>query len=755
MLRSMLWVPLFVLSGCLIPDSLILKIIDRDEDGEFDDRYVGDLGIGTDCDDSDPAVGSDAPETCGDNTDNDCDGLVDEDSPEAPIWFLDHDRDGHGDAAHPKVACNKPPEHEPDATDCDDNQPQAHPGAQERCNGFDDDCDGDIDESGDPITWYADQDGDGHGDPAAARVSCARPSEHVQSATDCNDEADWIHPGATDARYDGVDADCAGGDDFDHDGDGARHPSAWAGAPPWDAVVDCDDDNNRIYPAAPELWYDGVDQDCDPSTEWDRDADGVTVTGAPEGSADDCDDTRADVGRPGAWYADGDGDGFGANQVPVFSCLPLPGHVRQPGDCNDNDGLISPVRNETCDQIDNNCNGVIDDGVGGLFWPDVDNDGYGDINGPALQACARPPGYSANGDDCDDSTNQRRPGFSEQCDYLDNDCDDLVDEGVLSTFYPDSDDDGFGDANGPSVTGCEPPDPSWTTDRTDCDDDEPEVSPAAEEECDGVDNDCVGGVDDGVDFLFYIDSDGDGVGRNPGANAVERACELRDGLSLITGDCDDTNPLIYGGANEEEFASRAAMIAANHDPDDWMCDGIDNDCDDGTPADPPGGCGAVARFDWGGSQYMLRNNSTFNATDAEEWCEERGYHPWHLRADDRTEHAEVMAAFNLPLGARVHLGARTWCPGMPTVRTCYPNGGLSVTCFVPAHRLYWYDPVEATCVPAWSDFPSLSLDYATTFDYRRSMHAIYSVPYYVDAAVQRHIEGAGIICELEVPWTGP
>ncbi|MCP4805158.1 MAG: hypothetical protein GY913_04565 [Proteobacteria bacterium] len=69
--------------------------------------------------------------------------------------------------------------------DCDDTDPDVHPGAQEICNGLDDDCD-DTDAI-DQGRWYADQDGDFHGAPDAATTACDRPADAVRSGDDCDD----------------------------------------------------------------------------------------------------------------------------------------------------------------------------------------------------------------------------------------------------------------------------------------------------------------------------------------------------------------------------------------------------------------------------------------------------------------------------------------------------------------------------------------------------------------------------------------
>lgn len=129
--------------------------------------------------------------------------------------------------------------------DCDDSDPQIHPGAADAdYDGFDSDCAGDSD---------FDADGDGH-------------DSAEYGGEDCDDTDDDIHPGATDAPYDEVDADCAGDSDFDADRDG--YDSAWHGGD------DCNDNDPASWPGAYDRPDDGIDQDCDGT---DRHFDGVAL----------------------------------------------------------------------------------------------------------------------------------------------------------------------------------------------------------------------------------------------------------------------------------------------------------------------------------------------------------------------------------------------------------------------------------------------------------------------------------------------
>ncbi len=139
--------------------------------------------------------------------------------------------------------------------DCDNRDYAIHPGAEEICDGLDNDCDGDIDEGfEDSRPWYADADGDGYGDAMVRARHCDPPHGYVEDHSDCDDDDPTIHPGADDAWYDGVDSDCDGGDDLDADGDG----HAWEGA----GGDDCDDEDDEVFPGALD-WRDERDQDCD------------------------------------------------------------------------------------------------------------------------------------------------------------------------------------------------------------------------------------------------------------------------------------------------------------------------------------------------------------------------------------------------------------------------------------------------------------------------------------------------------------
>lgn len=191
--------------------------------------------------------------------------------------------------------------------DCDDAAAAVSPDVVEICDGSDNNCDGEIDESSaaDATNWYADTDADGFGDAAAPVVSCAAPEGYVANAVDCDDD-DPARGGPVDeVPYDGVDQDCDGGDLRDVDGDG--HDATGVGGD------DCDDARADVNPTAADSSADGVDQDCDghdgPSDTGIADTD--SDTGAPPAVEPDSSDPGdepsdcacANSGRKGAAWA--------------------------------------------------------------------------------------------------------------------------------------------------------------------------------------------------------------------------------------------------------------------------------------------------------------------------------------------------------------------------------------------------------------------------------------------------------------------
>jgi hypothetical protein len=168
------------------------------------------------------------------------------------------------------------------------------------------------------------------------------------------------------------------------------------------------------------------------------------------------------------WYPDNDGDGYGDSAgAPIEQCEQPDGYVIDNTDCDDADPAVNPGAVEVCDGIDNNCDGNIDEGVLPTWYRDNDGDGYGDP-GSSLEQCDQPAGYVIDNTDCNDADPAVNPGAVEVCDGIDNNCDGNIDEGVLPTWYRDSDGDGYGDP-GSSLEQCDQP-AGYVIDNTDCND---------------------------------------------------------------------------------------------------------------------------------------------------------------------------------------------------------------------------------------------------------------------------------------------
>ncbi len=426
----------------------------------------------------------------------------------------------------------------PAEQDCDDTNAEIYPGADESCDGADNDCDGVIDEDDavDVVTFYADGDGDGFGDNETSVMACEAPVGFSATGGDCDDADPAFHPGAGES-------DCTDPADYNCDGS-----VGWADADAdgFAACEDCDDADVDVNDNATEI-CDTIDNDCD-------------------GLVDSYDPSVTDAST---WYGDADGDGYGGSQFQTAACVAPAGYVASSDDCDDLDATSHPGGTEVCDLADNNCDGVVDEGVEFTWYADGDGDGYGDA-ATTTDACTQPPGYSANGDDCDDNSASTSPAGLEVCDGADNNCDGVVDEaGALggSTWYVDADGDGWGVTTG-SVVSCSAPSGYAAVDG-DCNDDPAaggadQYPGATETWYDGIDQDCDG---------FDDDQDEDGA-------LLADDCDDLDAASTIVsedGDCDG----ILTAADCDDADATSTAIA-----DDADCDGILTaaDCDDGDAA---------------------------------------------------------------------------------------------------------------------------------------------------------------------------
>lgn len=318
----------------------------------------------------------------------------------------------------------------------------------------------------------------------------------------------------------------------------------------YDICEDCDDNNPNVNPGVAEINCNNIDDNCDGNI------DEGSVWGCTDAAAcnynpaANCDD--ASCTYPTLWYADTDGDGLGNPGAPLWACEQPEGYVVDSSDCDDNNGLVNPgVAEDPCNGIDDNCNGIVDEGqeygctdpvacnfdpeatcddgtcnFPTLWYDDDDGDGFGDPNA-YVWALDAPAGFVTDNSDCDDSNAGVFPGNAEvPCNGLDDNCDGTVDEG--------------------SAAGC--------TDTAACN------------------YDAAATCDDGSCMLpapWYFDHDTDGYGS---LSVVYFGCTPPPGTIAVSGDCNDLNPAVNPGTNEVG------------------CNGIDDNCNGLTDEAGEQGC---------------------------------------------------------------------------------------------------------------------------------------------------------------------
>jgi len=431
----------------------------------------------------------------------------------------------------------------------------SYPGADELCDGFDNDCDGTIDEESIDI-FYADLDYDGYVDASSITQACPPPPGYLREYRalfgECNDNDPNIHPGVPEL-CDGIDNNCDGnidenltqscGSDVGECQSGTQTCSAGS----WGTCV------GEIGPS-PEV-CDNLDNNCD---------------------------GNIDEGLPlNDYYLDGDGDTYGDPNNTIQACAVPPGYVSDNTDCDDSNDQVNPGKAEVCDNLDNNCDGNIDENLTQSCGSDVgecqsgtqtcsagswgtcvgeigpspeicdnlDNNCDGNIDEGLTQSCGSDVG------ECQSGTQTCSAGSwgscvgeigpsPEICDNLDNNCDGNIDEGLTQSCGSD-----VGECQSGTQT-CSAG--SWGT----C---VGEIGPSPEI-CDDLDNNCDGNIDEGLPLNdYYLDGDGDTYG-DPN-NSIQYCGSAPGGYVSDNTDCNDSNPNINPAACD---------IKRN---------GIDEDCD--------------------------------------------------------------------------------------------------------------------------------------------------------------------------------
>ncbi len=493
---------------------------------------------------------------------------------------------------------------------CDGDEPEA-----EQCDGLDNDCDGEVDET------FQDTDGDGVAD-------CLENDKDGDGVADGMDNCPAIfNPGQLDTDFDGL------GDSCDQDDDNDKSPD----------TLDCKPLDDEVHPGAEEScdgkdnncnyivdegfvdtdgdgWKDCVDDDDDGDGALDgldcAPLDAASKPGAVElcdGKDNDCDNTTDEGfpdqdgdGQPDCLDDDADGDGA-LDLEDNCPLVPNPEQADQDGDglgdlCDkDVDGDAIPDAVDNCPKAANPMQADGDgDGLGDLCDGDIDGDGAandadncplvanpgqldsdGDGTGDACEDDKDGDGW-ADAQDCLPLDPAGHPGAEEVCDGTDNDCDLMVDEGFVDTDADslkdciDTDDDNDGDPDG---TDCAPTDKA--------------ILHGAQELCDGLDNDCDNAVDEELGSVT--------CGKGACFHTIDlcaggklQACDPLQGISAevcdgLDNDCDgltdeDLGSTTCGQGNcQHTVANCQDGEPVVCDPDEGketeVCDGQDNDCD--------------------------------------------------------------------------------------------------------------------------------------------------------------------------------
>ena len=233
--------------------------------------------VSGDCNDADDTINPEAIEVCDAGIDNDCDGQSDDgdgslDLASTTRWYVDSDGDSYGGDIYFDQCLTPNPDAVLVGGDCNDALGAINPGVLEKCGGTDENCNSLLDDEDpniDPATqqtFFADDDGDGYGDPNVTTLACiAVAGIGVANDLDCDDmdaEANLTQNWYVDTDGDGV-----GSFDEFVVNQCVRPTAGECAAPntcePEADGDDCQPNDASIFPGQWDPCEDGIDSDCD------------------------------------------------------------------------------------------------------------------------------------------------------------------------------------------------------------------------------------------------------------------------------------------------------------------------------------------------------------------------------------------------------------------------------------------------------------------------------------------------------------